>query len=61
MDLRTFPSLDLTEFDLAAIEERLRHMVRDTAYVGIGLSVLAVQKAMVRRRELLAGRSRQAK
>ena len=51
--VRTFPCLDLTDLDLTQVETRVRHSVRDAAYVGIGFTVLAVQRAMVRRREFL--------
>jgi hypothetical protein len=51
--LRTFPCLDLTDLDLTQVEQRVRRAVRDVTYVGIGFSVLAAQRAMVRRREFL--------
>jgi hypothetical protein len=56
-----FPSLDLTRFDLSRVDlsrvdlSRVKvptHVARDVAYVGIGLTVLAVQQTQVRRREL---------
>jgi len=57
------PSFDLSKLDLSKIDtsklptidtERITGLVRDAAYVVIGATVLAVQQAQVRRRELTA-------
>lgn len=61
----TFPSIDLSRFDVAALAsqlsrpempaidtERLTGLARDAAYVSIGLGVLTIQQTQVRRREL---------
>lgn len=61
----TFPSIDLSRFDVAALAsqlprpelpaidtDRLSGLARDAAYVGIGLGVLTIQQTQVRRREL---------
>lgn len=58
--LRTFPCLDLTRLDLTqldrhSIEERVQHVAREALYVGVGFSILAIQRAQVRRRELFHG------
>jgi hypothetical protein len=50
-------SVDLTDFDLArldvtALPRRTLSLARDAAYVTVGLSLLNVQRAQVRRREL---------
>ena len=61
--LPTFPSVDLSKFDLSKISvpkisvptvetEAVSTFAKDTAYVAIGLAVVAVQKAQVRRREI---------
>jgi hypothetical protein len=71
--LPTFPSLDLTNFDLSRFKvpnvtlpelnfpnvttgqldvDRALSVARDAAYVGIGLTVLAIQQTQVRRREI---------
>ena len=63
LDLPTFdlPKVDLPKFDLPNVDlDRVAGAVRDTAYVGVGLTVLAVQRAQVARRELTALVERQA-
>lgn len=61
--LPTFPAIDLSSFDLTKINvskinvskidtDAVTRVARDTAYVAIGLVVLAMQKAQTRRREL---------
>jgi hypothetical protein len=55
IDLARFDAIDLPEVDA----ERVKGLARDAAYVGIGLGVLAVQQAMVRRREVQATVERQ--
>ena len=52
----TMPVLDqLLNFDIPGIDvDRLTSVAKDAAYVTVGVSVLAVQKAQVRRRELTA-------
>lgn len=45
--------------ELPAVDvDRAVGIARDAAYVGVGLTVLAVQQAQVRRRELQAGLER---
>lgn len=65
--VRDFPSLDFTRLDVRAVKrpelpaldvDRAVGVARDAAYVGVGLTVLAVQQAQVRRRELQAGLER---
>lgn len=54
--LATFPSVDISGLDasrLADANEKLVAAVRDAAYVTVGFGVLAVQKAQVRRREMV--------
>lgn len=47
------PDVKLPEVDLPEVDtDRLLGVARDAAYVGIGLTVLAVQQTQVRRREL---------
>jgi hypothetical protein len=59
----SFPSIDLTNFDLAPVARgttrgvaRVGRMAgsvaRDITYTTVGLSILTVQRAQVRRREL---------
>lgn len=51
--MTTFPSFDLTRFDLTKLDtERLGAVARDVAYVAIGLGVLTFQETQVRRRDL---------
>lgn len=63
-----FPAFDLPEFDLSRFDsidlpevdtERVKGLARDAAFVGLGLGVLAVQQAQVRRREVQATVERQ--
>lgn len=55
-----FTKLDVSKLQLPTIDlpgidaERVRTLVRDAAYVAIGLGVLTVQQANLRRRELVA-------
>jgi hypothetical protein len=50
--------LDLSNLDLSRLEvpvidvDRAVDVARDTAYVGVGLTVLAVQRAQVARRDV---------
>ena len=54
------PNIDLRGIDLPQVDtERVVGLARDAAYVGIGLGVLAVQQAQVRRREVRATVERQ--
>lgn len=56
------PSIDLTKFDLSGIITNLHlpmirpepvvQLIKDSAYVTIGVGVLAFQKVQVRRREI---------
>lgn len=51
----TFPSLDLTSFDLRKLEDAAdtaAELAKDVVYISVGLAVLELQKAQVRRREL---------
>jgi hypothetical protein len=62
IDLAKFdlPKIDLANVDLPQVDtERVAGIARDAAYVGIGLGVLAVQQAQVRRREIRAAVERQ--
>mgnify|MGYP001815153699 FL=1 len=54
-----FPSIDLTDADLAPVVRAARgagqkslDVARDATYTAIGLGILGVQRAQVRRREL---------
>lgn len=62
VDLPTidFSGIDLPSIDLPQVDtDRVVGLARDAAYVGIGLGVLAVQQAQVRRREIRATVERQ--
>ncbi len=64
----TFPAVDLSGFDLSRLDprelhlpfpsvglldqERISSVVRDSAYVGVGLALLAVQRMQWERRQL---------
>lgn len=53
----TFPSLDLTSFDLRRLEsvaDTAAELAKDAVYISVGLAVLELQKAQVRRREVEA-------
>ena len=61
--MAAFPSVDLTNFDLAPAAKTVRDVgdavvstagdvARDTAYTVVGLGVLAYQRIQVRRREI---------
>lgn len=55
------PSFDLSDLDLTVVTpQRVARFARDVGYVAIGLGVLGVQQAQVRRRELTASLSRGA-
>ncbi len=54
-----FPSIDLTDVDLAPVVTAARgagskaaEVARDATYTAIGLGILGVQRVQVRRREL---------
>lgn len=60
--MATFPSVDLTNFDLAPAVRTIRSFggavsgtatdaAKDATYTAVGLSVLAYQRLQVRRRE----------
>lgn len=52
----SFPSIDISNLDatrLAETNQKLVAAVRDAAYVTVGFGVLALQKAQVRRREMV--------
>jgi hypothetical protein len=57
------PKIDMPKIDMPKVElpevdmDRVSAFARDAAYVGIGLTVLAVQQAQVRRRELQSSMS----
>jgi hypothetical protein len=56
------PKFDLPTFDLPQVDvDRLAGVARDTAYVGIGLAVLAVQRAQTARRDATEALERQAR
>ena len=48
--------VDLTDFDVTAIAgrvtDRVTDLAKDATYVTVGLGLLAVQRAQVRRREI---------
>lgn len=64
----TFPAIDLSGFDLSRLDpralylpfpsdgllgqERISGVVRDSAYVGVGLALLALQRMQWERRQL---------
>jgi len=64
----TFPAIDLSGFDLSRLDPRELHLpfpsdglldqeriggvVRDSAYVGVGLALLALQRMQWERRQL---------
>ncbi len=61
--MATFPSVDLTNFDLAPAVKTIRQtgdaaastatgLARDAAYTAVGLGVLTYQRIQVRRREI---------
>ena len=61
--MAAFPSVDLTNFDLAPAARQLRgagdavssaaaEAGKDVAYTAIGLGILAFQRVQVRRREI---------
>jgi hypothetical protein len=61
--MAVFPSVDLTDFDVASAVERVKstgdsvtatttEIVRNSAYTAVGLGILAYQRVQVRRREL---------
>lgn len=52
------PSIDLSDLDLRHLEQKVVTVARDVAYITIGFSVLAFQRAQVRRVEAqrLAGK-----
>ncbi|MCX6519205.1 MAG: hypothetical protein NTZ21_00920 [Actinobacteria bacterium] len=53
--------LDLSKFEIAGVDtDKVLGVLRDAAYVVIGLGVLTVQQAQVRRRELVNNVSDQA-
>lgn len=47
----TLPSIDLSDFDLRHLDHKVVTVARDAAYIAIGFSVLAFQRAQVRRVE----------
>jgi hypothetical protein len=56
------PKFDLPTFDVPEIDvDRVAGVVRDAAYVGIGLAVLAVQRVQTARRDATASVERQAR
>jgi hypothetical protein len=67
----TFPSIDLTRFDLSKIElpkvdlatfaDTARDTARDAAYVAIGASVLAVREVNIAGRSVVSATLRQAR
>lgn len=57
--MATFPSVDLTAFDLAPAMRNARtvsrtatNLARDVTYTTVGLGVLTFQRLQVRRREI---------
>jgi predicted trehalose synthase len=59
-----FPAFDLSRLDTAQLNElddKLVAIARDAAYITIGFSVLAFQKAQVRRRELVGAALKQVR
>ncbi|MFT6289639.1 MAG: hypothetical protein ACJAR2_000224 [Ilumatobacter sp.] len=61
--MASFPSVDLTNFDLAPFVQTLRKtggsvasttagLARDSAYTTVGLGLLTYQRIQVRRREI---------
>ncbi len=61
--MAVFPSVDLTNFDLAPAVRRVRNtgdaitagavdVTKDAAYTAIGLGILTFQRIQVRRREI---------
>jgi hypothetical protein len=61
--MASFPSVDLTNFDLAPVVQTLRKtggavasttagLARDSAYTTVGLGLLTYQRIQVRRREI---------
>jgi hypothetical protein len=56
------PTVDLPNIDLPQIDlDRVAGVVRDAAYVGVGLAVLAVQRVQTARRDATASVERQAR
>lgn len=67
--MAVYPSVDLTNFDVAAATRTVRNagdaatstandLARDAVYTAIGLGVLTYQRLQVRRRELSRDRLR---
>lgn len=55
IDFSKLPKFDLPRFDLPAFDaEAVTAKAKDAGYVAVGLAVLAVQKAQVRRQEMRA-------
>lgn len=62
--LPAFPAFDLSRLDTARLNElddKLVAAARDAAYITIGFSVLAFQKAQVHRRELVGAALKQVR
>lgn len=62
--LPSFPAFDLSRLDttqLNELDDKLLAVARDAAYITIGFSVLAFQKAQVHRRELVGAALKQVR
>lgn len=62
--LPAFPAFDLSRLDTAQLNElddKLLAVARDAAYITIGFSVLAFQKAQVHRREIVGAALKQVR
>jgi hypothetical protein len=62
--LPSFPAFDLSRLDTAGLNElddKLLAVARDAAYITIGFSVLAFQKAQVHRREFVGAALKQVR
>lgn len=62
----TFPSIDLTRFDLSKIDlvgltDTARDTARDATYIAIGAGVLAVREVQIRTRSIATATLRQAR
>ncbi len=62
--LPAFPAFDLSRLDtsqLKDLDDKLVAVARDAAYITIGFSVLAFQRAQVHRRELVGAALKQVR
>lgn len=48
------PTVEMPVIDFDGLDEKVTGLAKDAAYISIGLGVLALQKAQVRRRELVS-------